>query len=210
MTDCGLTESKLRLHQTFPQCTPLRSSWEDKPSRGIGEFKTAAAQLGIHFLAISAAEQVALPSLEPVKTTEHAGARAPISHKQRLWWHCCSASSQSVHPLPNTHTHIYTHTGQGRMACQASTWKGEWRGWGCGSVEVSRDKRVQWETALPRPFLANHIPLNGFCPVMRMLLALLNNPITDHKGSWGCGLRALRLLLKGSQALCVWRLCHIS
>ncbi len=115
--------------------------------------------------------------------------------------------------LTHTNTHAQMHTTshatglwdglQCRIDMPAAVWKGEWGRWGCGVMEVSRDKRVQWETALPRPFMAIHIPLSGFCPVMRMLLALFNNPITDHKGSWGRGLRALRLLLKGSR-LCVY------
>lgn len=67
----------------------------------------------------------------------------------------------------------------------AVNYRGQWRGWGWLGVEVSRDKKVQWETALRCPFMANHIPLSGFCPVMRMLLALLNNPITEHKGEPG-------------------------
>ena len=32
-----------------------------------------------------------LPSLEPVQAKEHAGTGAPISHKQHLSWHRCSA-----------------------------------------------------------------------------------------------------------------------
>lgn len=105
---------------------------------------------------------------------------------------CLFALQTRMHAHPSM---AQEQDNQGKIHTPAVNWKGQRRGWAWVGVEVSKDKWVQRETAPLCPFMANHIPLSGFCPVMRMLLALSNNPITDHKGSWGCVLRALKLLL---------------
>lgn len=93
----GMTESKLRLHQTFPQCTPLCSSWEDKP-----RVKNSDGRRSV-FTSSDLSSWASCTSI-PWAGQDHwacLGLCAPISHEQHLSWHCCSASlSLSVQPLP--------------------------------------------------------------------------------------------------------------